>query len=71
MRNGGALISKAKGGMKTPTSEEEIETDIEPAVITHIDQRPFSGDAKRFVRGVNSRRNYYMRKYGMKEVREI
>lgn len=65
MRNGGALISKAKSGMKTPTSEEEIETDIEPAVITHIDQRPFRGDAKRFVRGVNSRRNYYMRKYGM------
>lgn len=66
-KQGGQLIAKAKGGMKTSASEEEgeIEADIEPAVVTHIDQRPFTGDAKRFVRGVNSRRNYYMRKYGM------
>lgn len=60
-----SLVSKAKDGMKTPISEEEINTDIEPAVITHIDQRPFTGDAKRFVQGVNSRRNYYMQRYGM------
>lgn len=41
---------------------------IDPAVVTHLDSRRFTGNAKRFVDAVNSRRNYYMQKHGMSDL---